>query len=141
MVNRDLMITKAATVKRHLSRIAQKTQCDYETFIKDIDIQESLLFNMQMAIQNCIDIAAHIISDENLGMASSYNEMFYILEENKFLSTQLTEKMVKAIGFRNLVVHEYAKLDLKSVYKIANQDINDLSEFLKSVLTKANISF
>ena len=140
MVNSDLIIAKAAAVKKHLSRIKSKADVDIETFLADIDIQESVLFNLQMAIQNCIDIAAHIISDENLGVAASNNEMFYILQENAFISPDLTEKMVKAIGFRNLIAHEYAKLDLKQVLNTAKKDINDLSDFLKAILQKTKIS-
>lgn len=140
MVNTDLMISKAAAIKRHLARIEKKADIDMEAFIAELDIQESVLFNLQMAIQNCIDIAAHVISDENLGVPASNNEMFYILEENGYIHPQLTEKMVKAIGFRNLIVHEYAKLDLRKVFQTAKKDINDLIEFLKAVFIKANIS-
>ncbi|MFZ1986004.1 MAG: DUF86 domain-containing protein [Desulfatitalea sp.] len=139
MVKKDLIITKASAVKLHLSRIANKVDCTFEDFVSNIDVQESVLFNIQMAIQNCLDIAAHIISDENIGIASSNNEMFYLLEENGYIIPELTEKMVSAVGFRNLVVHEYAKIDLKQVFQIAQKDIRDLSEFLKAVLTRANI--
>jgi uncharacterized protein YutE (UPF0331/DUF86 family) len=37
-------------------------------FTQDLDRQESILFNLQMAIQHCSDIAAHIISEEGLGV-------------------------------------------------------------------------
>jgi uncharacterized protein YutE (UPF0331/DUF86 family) len=107
-----IIIAKAAAVKRHLTRISQKVDMDLRSFLNDIDVQESVLFNLQMAIQNCIDIAAHIISDENLGVPGSNNEMFYILEENGFIDPQVTEKMVKAVGFRDFIFHEYAKIDL-----------------------------
>jgi uncharacterized protein YutE (UPF0331/DUF86 family) len=140
LVNTDLMIYKAAAAKRHLARIKKKSDIDMGTFLNDLAIQESVLFNMQMAIQNCIDMAAHIISDENLGVAASNNEMFYILEENGYISPELTEKMVKAIGFRNLIVHEYAKLDLRKVFQTTKTDLNDLAEFLKSVFIKANMT-
>ena len=49
------------------------------------------LFNIQLAVQNCIDIAAHIISDEDLGIPGSTNEMFYMLEENGYLTRDITE--------------------------------------------------
>lgn len=140
MVNADLMISKAAAIKKHLSRIEKKADIDLTAFMADIDTQEIVLFNLQMAIQNCIDIAAHIISDENLGVAASNNEMLYILEEHGYISPDLTEKMVKAIGFRNLIVHEYAKLDLRQVLQIAKTDIVDLSKFLKAIFKKTNIT-
>ena len=81
-------------------------------FREDCDLQDIVSFNLQSAIQSCIDIAAHIVSDEGMGVPGSFNEMFYLLEENKYLSSELTEKMVKAASFRNLLVHEYGKLDL-----------------------------
>ena len=115
MVDTDLILAKSGSVKRHLNRIFEKRNIDLKTFLKDIDIQESVLFNIQMAVQNCIDIAAHIISDEGLGVPGSTNEMFYLLEENGYLDNEITEKMVKAVGLRNLVVHEYRKIDLTRI--------------------------
>jgi uncharacterized protein YutE (UPF0331/DUF86 family) len=66
--------------------------------------------------------------------------MFYLLEENSYLDNQLTEKMVKAAGFRNLIVHEYAKIEEKQVFDIAQKDINDLNEYLRSVFKKLGIA-
>ena len=68
MVDNDLILAKASSVKRHLRRIEEKRNIDLKIFLKDIDRQESILFNLQMAIQKCIDIAAHIISDEGFGV-------------------------------------------------------------------------
>jgi len=95
-----------------------------------------MLFNLQMAVQNCIDVAAHIISEEGFGVPGSTNEMFYLLEENGYLDSELTEKMVKAVGFRNLIVHEYGKIELKQVFEVAQQDIKDLDEYLISIFKK-----
>ena len=92
-----------------------------------------------MAIQNCIDIAAHIVSEEGLGVPGSTNEMFYLLEENEYLNNELTEKMVKAVGFRNLIVHEYGKIDLEQVFEVAQEDIKDLNEYLVFLFQRLNL--
>jgi uncharacterized protein YutE (UPF0331/DUF86 family) len=84
LVDKDLIIAKAGAVKKRLSRIASKTQTDIESFKKDLDSQEIVLFNLQMAIKDCIDIAAHIISEKAWGVPGSTVEMFYLLEENDF---------------------------------------------------------
>ncbi len=73
-------------------------------------------------------------------MPGSTNEMFYSLEENGYLGSELTEKMVKAVGFRNLIVHEYAKIELEQVFEISQEDINDLNEYLKSIFDKLDLS-
>ncbi len=139
MIDTHLIVSKADKVERCLKRILKKRAVTLEKFLSDIDRQESILFNLQMAIQNCIDIAAHIVSDEDLGVAGSTNELFYFLQDNDYLSLNMTEKMVAAVGFRNLVVHEYEIVDLKRVYQIIQKDIFDLKNYIKEVLTKCKI--
>jgi uncharacterized protein YutE (UPF0331/DUF86 family) len=140
MIEKNLIVAKAGKVDGHLRRIKVKRSVPLEEFLGDLDRQESILFNLQMAIQKCIDIAAHVISDEELGVAGSTNEMFYMLQENGYLNPELTEKMVAAVGFRNLVVHEYGKIDLAKIYQIANKGIDDLEEYLRTVMKKCGIA-
>ena len=137
MIDRDLILAKAGSVQKYLSRVMEKRDIELQIFLKDLDRQESILFNLQMAVQNCIDIAAHIISEEGFGVPGSTNEMFYLLEENGYLDNELAEKMVKAVGFRNLIVHEYGKIELKQVFEVAQQDIKDLDEYLISIFKKS----
>ncbi|MCK5853238.1 DUF86 domain-containing protein [bacterium] len=140
MIDRDIVIAKASSVKRHLNRVKKKCNTDLQNFIKDIDRQESIIFNLQMAVQNCIDIAAHIVSEEAYGVPGSTSEMFYFLEENGYIDAELTEKMVKAVGFRNLMVHEYAKIELKQVFEVAQKDVKDIDKYLLSVFKKLGLS-
>ena len=139
VVDRDLILAKAGSVKKHLNRIIQKQEVDLRVFLEDMDRQESILFNLQMAIQNCIDIAAHIVSDEGLGLPGSTSEMFYLLEENGYLDGALSEKMIKAVGFRNLILHEYGKIDLEQVFEVAQNDLRDLNDFLVAILRKLGL--
>lgn len=136
MVDRDLIVAKASSVKRHMSRVEEKLGTDLQAFLKDIDRQESILFNLQMAIQNCIDIAAHIISEEGYGVPGSTGEMFSLLGEKRILDGDITGKMVKAVSFRNLIVHEYGGIELKQVFDVAQNDIKDLNEYLASIFRK-----
>ena len=139
MVERNLIISKAGVVRKHLRRVEEKCGPDAESFLKDRDLQDIVSFNLQSAIQSCIDIAAHIVSDEGMGVPGSFNEMFYLLEENKYLSSELTEKMVKAAGFRNLLVHEDGKFELKQVFEIAKHSARDLNEYLGAIFSKLGI--
>jgi uncharacterized protein YutE (UPF0331/DUF86 family) len=127
VVDVDLLLIKAGSVQKHLRRAREKCNNDLEAFLNNLDHQDIVCFNLQMAIKNCMDIAAHIASEEGIGVPGSVNEMFYFMEENAFLSPELTEKMVKAVAFRNLLIHEYGKLDLIQVFNIAHHHANDLN--------------
>ena len=140
MINQDIILNKTSKVYHHLNRIRSKREISLEDFFMDLDRQEIILFNLQMAVQNCIDIAAHIISDDELGMAGSTSEMFYILQENAYLTFELAEKMVAAVGFRNIAVHEYGNIDLKLVFQMAKKDLDDLERFVKAILEKCGIT-
>jgi uncharacterized protein YutE (UPF0331/DUF86 family) len=133
MVDKDLILAKASSVKRHIDRVKAKSVADMAIFLQDLDRQESVAFNMHLAIQNCMDIAAHIISEEGLGVPGSAGDMFFLLQENGFISADLADKMVKAVGFRNLLVHEYQKIDLQRLYETAEKNVDDLMAFLASI--------
>ena len=140
MVDKDLVLAKAGSVKRHIDRIKAKSVADMAIFLRDLDRQESVAFNMHLAIQNCMDIAAHIISEEGMGLPSSAGDMFFLLHENSYLSAELAERMVKAVGFRNLLVHEYEKIDLQRLHQAAEKNIDDLMLFLSSIFRKLGIA-
>ena len=139
MVDKDLVLTKAGNVKKHLGRVEKKAKTDLKTFLGDLDRQDIIAFNLEVAVQNCIDIAAHIIGAEGLGVPGSTAEMFYLLEENDYLSAEITEKMIKAVGLRNLIAHEYGKIDLKQIYEISQNDYKDLNTYLVAIFEKLGL--
>ena len=139
MIDKNVILDKASRIERHLKRIENKRSISLDEFLNDIDRQDILLFNLQVAIQNCIDMASHIISDQNMGIAGSTSEIFYLLQENNFISAELTGKIIGAVGLRNLLVHEYGHLDLKKVYDTIRKDINDLREFVATVIKKCGL--
>ena len=67
MVDRDLVLAKAGSVKKHLRRIIAKRNTDLESFLKDIDRQESILFQIsQKDIKDLSDYLAAIFKKLDL---------------------------------------------------------------------------
>ena len=139
MVDRDLIIAKAASVRVHLDRIAAKAGADLQVFMSDLDRQDVVSFNLHLAVENCIDIAAHIISENGWGVPGSASEMFYLLEDRGILDPELTERMIKAVGLRNLIVHEYGKIDLNLLFATVRNNLNDLNSYLSNIFKKLDI--
>jgi len=131
VVDKNILWSKISAMQKHLDRVRTKRDISLHAFIHDLDRQESVLFNLQMAIQNCIDMAAHIVSEKGLGVPGSTNELFYSLEEHGLIEHVLTEGMVQCVGFRNLIVHQYGQVDLETVFRVCHEDIQDLQKFAK----------
>lgn len=140
MVDQDLIFAKIGAARSHILRIEKKRGDDSAAFLADQDRQDIVAFNFQAAIQNCIDIAAHIISERGLGVPGSVSEMFLLLEENGLIGNRVAEDMVRAVGFRNLLVHEYGKMDIERVFVIARDNLKDIEAFLSEILKNLNLS-
>ena len=136
MVDRRIIAEKVDAAQRNINRIENRRGEAFETFNSSEDVQDIVILHLMQAVQNCVDLASHIVTDEELGLASSTRDFFYILSESKIISSDLREKMIKAVGFRNLAAHEYAKLDLQEVYNIATHGINDLKEFVGVIVRR-----
>jgi len=136
LVDKPLIRRKLERIEIYIKQIRLKNDPGIEAFKKDRDLQSIILFNLVQSIQACIDIGSHIISDSEWGVPSSQAEIFEILTQNKIISKQLSHKMIQMIGFRNRIVHEYEKIDLKIVYEVWRKNIRDIEKFCKAVVLK-----
>lgn len=134
MVNTTVVLNKIAQIHQRLSRLKNKKDISIETLRNDIDTQDIVLHNLQLAIQGCVDIGSHIIADEGWGVAGSFSEIFYILQEKGALSPDLADRMAAMVGFRNLLVHEYETIRMDIVYDILQTHLSDIEEFLLAII-------
>ncbi|MBU1121928.1 MAG: DUF86 domain-containing protein [Candidatus Omnitrophota bacterium] len=139
MVNQAVIIAKMDNIRRNLGRLKEKQGITLENFSKDRDAQDIVLLNLQAAIQGCIDISSHIISDNNWGVPGSLGGLFETLYEEKVISEQICKIMRGMVGFRNLIVHEYAGVDMEKVYDIYIHRLGDINSFLKEIITYAKL--
>ena len=133
MVNRDIVVAKIANIQKSIDRLKEKGAIEFKAFSKDRDTQDIVLLNLQTAIQGCIDIASHIISDNNWGIPGSLAGLFDTLCEKKVISEETRKIMRSMTGFRNLIVHEYARLETAKVYEIYTGRLSDFNLFLKQI--------
>lgn len=89
---------------------------------------------LQEMIEICIDIAKHIIGDEGFRLPDDARDSFVVLSENGVIQNKTAEIIKNMVGFRNLVIHLYEKIDLEIVYGIYRNKLNDFDMFAKDIL-------
>lgn len=136
MVRQPVIRGKIGRVEEHLKRIRVLPQRSLEAFKKDTVAQDVILFNLTQAIQGCIDIAAHIVSDEGWGLPGTQSEAFDILCEKEVISNELVAKLIGMAGFRNRVIHEYEKLNMDIVYDVWREGFEDIERFSLAVIER-----
>jgi len=112
----------------------QKEAKNEKMFISDFHLFGNTERYLQLCIQIIIDISHLIIIDLGLERPEDNYEAVSVLYEKKIISKKLAQKLTKMIGLRNILVHEYGKIDRKKIYKILKEKLNDLEEFKKQIL-------
>lgn len=68
-------------------------------------------YSFVTAIEGCVRAAAHIVSSEALGMPESSAGAVRSLGEHGVIPEAVAASVSRAVGFRNVLVHEYAEVD------------------------------
>jgi uncharacterized protein YutE (UPF0331/DUF86 family) len=105
-----------------------------EGYSRDWKVQRIVERTLQMMIEICADIANHIISDRGYRIPDNYGDTFRVLHENGVLTKDLFEIMLKMARFRNVVVHQYDKVDEAIVIGILRNNLNDFESYRDAIL-------
>ncbi len=92
----------------------------------------ALRYGLLESIQILIDLSCHLVSRFNLGSVKTYADCIENLREHSYISDSLSERLVSMIGLRNLLVHEYSKIDLEKLYGYL-EFTRDFSEFIRQI--------
>ena len=64
-----------------------------------------------------------------MSMAESFERLY----EKKIIPDELDQNLRRAVGFRNLSVHAYDKVDWQLVWNILESDLHDLVRFIELI--------
>jgi uncharacterized protein YutE (UPF0331/DUF86 family) len=139
-MDRQVVNEKLESLRCALTRVENKCPNSLEQLQSNIDTQDIIVLNLTRAIQLCVDIGAHIIATSNEKAPANMGETFDILEKMGVINPEISSSMKKAVGFRNVAVHGYDKLDLAIVYALASQKLGDFKQFASALASQNNAS-
>lgn len=132
----DLLLNKAATIERCVNRALEEYNKNPATFATDFTRQDAAILNIQRACEAALDMGQHLIRKHKLGIPQSARDVFALLATAGFLPAELAEKMKKMVGFRNIAVHEYQRLQLAVTEYVITQRLDDFSQYSQLLLSK-----
>jgi len=133
-IDKKVIEEKLISLNRCLDRIKLHTPATVEALQSDFDTQDIICLNIQRAVQISVDIAAHILAEQLHEQTPTMAETFLALSRHGLLDSQLASRLAKAVGFRNIAVHEYDTLDMNILYSIITKEIDCFYEFSDTVL-------
>lgn len=118
MVDRDLVLRRLASLDTYLDQLAPYRSLDVDGYRGDWKTQRIVERTLHLAIETCMDVADHIVADRRLRVPDTGAESFEILVEAGVLPAPLGTALASMVGFRNILVHDYTRIDPAIVVRV-----------------------
>lgn len=132
-IDRELLAERAAAVDRHLRRVTEHLPAHPENLQPLSTETDAVILHLWQAVQVVINLAVSSCVRLGLGSPPTYADAFRMLASARLIPGELAHRLGHAAGFRNLVVHAYAELDLRRVHTAATSGPADLRAFLAAL--------
>lgn len=131
MVNRDIVASRLGKLREYLGYLKKLKRHSYREFADEPVIRGSVERYLHLAIESCLDLGNHLIADQELRRAEDYKDIFLILGEAKVIPKSFAHRIAPMGGFRNILVHDYLKLDPRKVHQFLQQRLPDFQRFAR----------
>lgn len=135
----DVLLNKAATIERCVAGGREEYAVEPATLASDFTRPDAAILNIQRACEAALDMGQHLVRRERMELPQSARDVFQLLAQSHWIDASLAEALKKMVGFRNIAVHDYRRLQLPITVSIIT---GHLDEFLlySEVLLKRDAS-
>jgi uncharacterized protein YutE (UPF0331/DUF86 family) len=139
VVRREVVAAKVGRARAWLNDAVSALQNPLETFLSDPKTRDLSLFYLFLAIQKCIDLAAHWVAVEGWGEPDDAGSAFDLLADRGVIDRETATALRAAAGLRNRIAHGYALLDCERVHREAGAGMRPLRKFVDAVAAAAGV--
>ena len=120
-------------MREYLGYLEKLKDAPLETFVTDFKTRGATERYLHLAIEAVIDIGNEIISALQLKRPEGYRDIPHILAEAGIIPEDFGDDIAKMIGFRNLLVHDYASIDRALEHEFLETRIPDFRKYMKHI--------
>ncbi len=133
MLDIERIRDKLDELQRYLEELEEDLPPTKEEYRNNRTIRRACERTFQLASEDLLDVCNIIISEKLLPIPKDNKDSILKLEEAGIISRELSAKLQEMVGFRNLLVHRYVKVDDSRVYEYLRNEIADLYEFIEVI--------
>ena len=131
MVRREVLQARFIKLQEYLKILKDLQRYSEKEFVQNPIIHGSVERYLHLSIEALIDISNHLLRDLNFRAPTDNADTFRVLAEEKVIPEKFSEKLVLMAKFRNILVHDYLKLDLKRIHSHLKENLKDFTSFEK----------
>ena len=135
MTGFNTIVRHLEQLRLYLDRLAELQQYSREVLLDDWHVQTMVERTLQLAIEAIISISEQIIASLSLPTPENSRAALGTLADAGVLQRDLAIKLQQAVGFRNVIVHQYIGIDYNQVYDALHNDLGQIEAFLAAAST------
>lgn len=125
---------KLKDIKAYLADLNEIAPDSIEIYKKDKTIKAACERYVEKIVEAATDIAFMIIKYKKFQIPEDDIDAFKILFNNKIIDQPLFKKLKEAKGMRNILIHQYGKIDDSIIYNSIKEELgNDIGRFVKEI--------
>ena len=129
MTGADVVTRKLLSLNDALRELGRPSAANAQALAHDPMLRAAVERWLQIAIEACVDIAEHVVADEGWTPPTSARASFEVLALNGRIPVDLAQRLGSAAALRDLLVHDYATVDLGRLAGVVRDDLSDLRAF------------
>jgi len=133
IMDNDRLLEKIDELENYLRELEEYLPEQEEDYLNNGLRKRACERTFQLASENLIDICNLIISEKGFGIPSESKDSIRKLAENQVITASLSTRLEEFVGFRNLLVHQYGRVDDSRSYSFLNMELKDFYEFIEII--------
>ncbi|PIZ00454.1 hypothetical protein COY62_02465 [bacterium (Candidatus Howlettbacteria) CG_4_10_14_0_8_um_filter_40_9] len=135
MVKKDFINRKVSLIQDDLVKLAKLEEFSIEELSKDYLKSAALERILERIINRAIDINQHICAElEKEEPPRDYRDTFLKLSSLKIYPDKFAIEISKSVATRNILVHDYDKVDYALVHSSIKDCIKDYTKYIDYIL-------
>ena len=139
MVVHDVVARKITNAQARLHQVEGLLTRPREEFTNDLQSRDLTAFYFLLAVQECIDLASHWVSESDWRPPDDAASAFDVLADHGLITHQVATTMRSAVGLRNRIAHGYAMVDHGRLYDEVRAGQGEIEEFLAALAEAAGL--
>jgi len=134
MLNYPLIEERLTQIRVSCNRLKQMEPLNLEEFLTTPDSYAIAEHHLRRALESVFDIGRHIIAKQGLGKPANYRQIIEILAQQEIIPLEFSRNIHGLAGYRNRLVHEYAKITPEEIHRIIQERLDDFALFSTYIL-------
>lgn len=133
MIDRERVLARLDTLDGYLRELREILPASLESY-RRVETRRACERLLQIAIESVIDVCGLLVTGLRLGLPGEEDDLIEKLAQAGAVPSALRDRLRRMKGLRNILVHEYGRIDDRIVYEVVTGGLGDFDAFKDAAL-------